>query len=428
MKKLLIVLALAAGVALPARIPCADIIQLMNGNKLEGQVVKETDDEIKLKTLVGTVTLKKDEIVKIERGLTALQQFENSVKTLKDDDTVAHYTLGVWCKEHGLTRQAREEFAKVVAADPDNIEAHRQLGHVLQGGTWMSEEDAMKAKGFVWYQGRWITKREADAVGEKEKEGEWKEKLRKASRLLEGSKPDEGRKVFEEITPGAIVNQAVVIAALRDITADEGPAARVQAVKALARLHTAEAFDAIIELLLNEKKQDVARAAVDELKAINAKRAARQLGRAIRDLRHNVVAATNEQKPELVRSIERACRALGLLGEPMAVPDLAECVVMEVNYLRDKKAPAKLSGPVDSTTDTTRTVGGVPIETTTTSGVSISSGTPDTELMKNYYSEDARDSLRELTGQRFDFERVKWLEWWAANKPVLPPEEDEFDL
>ena len=42
MKKLLIVLALMSGVALPARIACADTIHLKNGNKIEGQIIKET--------------------------------------------------------------------------------------------------------------------------------------------------------------------------------------------------------------------------------------------------------------------------------------------------------------------------------------------------------------------------------------------------
>ena len=428
MQKLLILLALAACVALPARMAWADIIQLKNGNKLEGVIVKETEDEIKLKTTVGSITLKKDDIVKIERGLTALQQFENTVKTLKDDDTVAHYTLGVWCKEHSLTKQAREEFTKVVAADPENADAHRQLGHVLQGGTWMTEDDAMKAKGFVWHQGKWITKKEADSIKEKEKKHEWTDKLRRAARLLDGPKSTEGARVFESITPAAIINPTVVIAALRDVTENEGPAARKEAIKALVRLHTSEAFDAIIEVVLNEKNPEVAQAAANELKALNPKRAARQLARAIRDLRHSLVTATNEQKPDAVRGIERACRALGSLGEPMAVPDLAECVMMEVNYIRDKKSASTLTGPLNSTTESTRNVNGVPVDMTTSSGVSISTSVPDTELMKYYYSEDARNALRQLTGQRFDFERAKWLGWWAANKPVLPPEETEFDL
>ena len=419
---------LCAAVALTASRLLADTVYLKNGNKFEGEVIKETDDLVKLKTTIGTVTLQKEDIKRIEKGITSLQQYLNTAKTLKDDDTAGHCALGVWCKEHGLKKQSRDEFQKVVDANADHADAHKELGHVLQAGKWVTEEDAMKAKGFVLHEGRWITKTEADVIGEKAKEDEWKEKLRQAARKLEGSHPEEGKQVFESITPASTVNQAVVIAALRSVVEREGPIARQEAIRTLARLHAPDSFEAIVESILNEDKLEVTQVAVDELKGLNTKRAARALMKVLREIRGKINTATNEQKPELVQVIARASRALGLLGDEMAVPELAESVVVEVNYMRPITSTASTAGMSSSTLQPGGRINGVPIEIPRTSSVSISSGRPDEELVKNYYCEEARTALHQMTGQRFDFERKKWLQWWAANKPVIEPEEKEFEL
>ena len=220
----------------------------------------------------------------------------------------------------------------------------------------------------------------------------------------------------------------IAIPALQGVIDSEGPAGRSEAIRTLARLRTPEAFDAIVEAILNEKKSDVADVAVGELTRLNSKRAARQLAKACHDMRHSLVTAANGAKPDIVRAIERASRALGAIGEPMAVPELVECLTLEINYLRDKRSSSTARGPLSSTSESTRTISGVPIETKTSSSVSISTTVPDTELVKDYYNDAARLALRQLTGQRFDFERKKWLEWWAAKKPVLPPDEKDFDL
>jgi len=426
MQKYHIAIMLLACIAV-LRASTADVVHLKNGNKIEGEIITETDDDVKLKTTIGSITLKKEDIDRIEKGVTALRKYENTAKTLKDDDTLAHYTLGIWCKEHGLPRQAKDEFLKVIAADPEHVEARRELGHVLQGGKWMTEDESMIAKGFVKHAGAWITREQADALAEKKEIAELKDKLCRAAKLLDGPNSKEGRKVFESITPQS-ADLTVAIPALRAVIDSEGPAGRMEAIRTLARLHTAEAFDAIVETLLNEKKSDVADAAIQELKALNSKRAARQLMKACEELRRSLILAANDAKPDMVRAIERASRALGALGESMAVPELAECLTIEVNYLRDKRSTSRIDGPLSSGTESTRTVGGVPVEMKTSSSISISTNVPDKELVKDYYNDDARVALWQLTGQRFDFERKKWLEWWAANKPVLPPDEKDFDL
>ena len=54
--------------------------------------------------------------------------------------------------------------------------------------------------------------------------------------------------------------------------------------------------------------------------------------------------------------------------------------------------------------------------------------TKKTKTIPKYYNEEASEALRRLTGERFDFEKRKWLEWWAMHKPVFLPEDHEFEL
>ncbi|HUS57248.1 MAG TPA: HEAT repeat domain-containing protein [Planctomycetota bacterium] len=404
-----------------------DILHLKNGNKIEGQITSEGDADVRIRTTVGSVTIKRDDIERIEKKVSPLQQYENTAGTIDDDDSVGHYTLGMWCKENGLKKQAREQFLKTLAANPEHVDAHKELGHVLHAGKWMTEEESMKAKGFVLHQGRWITSNEAEGVAQKTRQDDWRARLKSAADTLQAGNLAAGRKLFDSIT-ASTPEPAAVAAALVSLAEHPSAEARKEIVKALGRLRTPEAFDGLIEVLLNEKSLEIAQAAVTEARKINGKRAVRQLTTALNDIRFRISTAANDQKPALVRAVERGCLALGLFGDDMAVPELVNCLVIEVNYAHDVSSPTKTEGPLTSTTTPFGTVGGVPIETTTTSSVSITTKSSDTEIVRFFYNDEASSALRSITGQRFDFERKKWLQWWAARKPVLPPEEDEFDM
>ena len=54
-----------------AQFATADIIYLKNGNTYEGQIVKEDDEKLAVKTTIMTIVLSKDEIKGIERDYPA---------------------------------------------------------------------------------------------------------------------------------------------------------------------------------------------------------------------------------------------------------------------------------------------------------------------------------------------------------------------
>ena len=72
--------------------------------------------------------------------------------------------LGEWADARGLGTQAREAYNRALAASPDDPRANEALGNVQMGGRWVSEDESYKARGYVQYEGEWITPAEHEAI------------------------------------------------------------------------------------------------------------------------------------------------------------------------------------------------------------------------------------------------------------------------
>src|SRR6185436_6114388 len=91
---------------------------------------------------------------------------------LAPDDTEGWLVLGEWAREQGLHDQARRAFESVLAADPGHAAAHRALGHVSTDDRWMTREDSLRARGYVRFEGEWITADERQVILEERRVAE----------------------------------------------------------------------------------------------------------------------------------------------------------------------------------------------------------------------------------------------------------------
>jgi hypothetical protein len=66
----------------------ADIIHLKNGNTYEGQIVKEDDEKVAVKTTIMTVILSKDEIKAIQRDYPSLDSRLAAGETFDIEDVL----------------------------------------------------------------------------------------------------------------------------------------------------------------------------------------------------------------------------------------------------------------------------------------------------------------------------------------------------
>ena len=143
---------------------CADEVLMKGGGRLTGQISSQTEEAVTIDIGAGTMTVPMSSVVDIKRGASPLAEYRDRAAKLSPDAIEGWRELGRWANRHGLSVQAHEAYRKVRAANPNDLDANRALGLVLYEGTWMSEEDSYKARGYVKHGSDWMSPAERDAM------------------------------------------------------------------------------------------------------------------------------------------------------------------------------------------------------------------------------------------------------------------------
>jgi hypothetical protein len=149
-----------------------DELFLKGGGRVTGEIVNETAAAVTVDIGAGKMTVQKSSVVRVERSASPLQQYRAQAATLAPEDVEGWRMLGRWAARQGLSKQAREAFAKVKAVVPDDPEANRVLGLVQLDGRWVTEKESFTARGFVQFEGEWMTPGERQAIVEERRAGE----------------------------------------------------------------------------------------------------------------------------------------------------------------------------------------------------------------------------------------------------------------
>ena len=102
-----------------------DVVHTYDGRKITGRIVREDTEVVVVKTRYGEITLDKSDIERIEEGKLPEEIYKEKAKALGENDAQGHYELGKWCRENGLYPEAKNEFNRVIVANP-NHEGARQ--------------------------------------------------------------------------------------------------------------------------------------------------------------------------------------------------------------------------------------------------------------------------------------------------------------
>jgi hypothetical protein len=128
-----------------------------------------------------------------------------AAKLSQEDLAKERYLLGEFAKKHGLLDEARAEFRAAVAADPGHAASREALGEVRAGDRWVPYDEAMKLKGLVRRDGRWILEEEAAVLDlpakEKARRAEEQSKVADLLRTF-GRTRENARKFAEEALAG----------------------------------------------------------------------------------------------------------------------------------------------------------------------------------------------------------------------------------
>jgi hypothetical protein len=153
-----------AAAVLAAAPALADEIHMKGGGRVSGRIVEKTATRVTIETGPGRVTLPLSRVERIVEGRSALEAFAERAFSLGAGDVAGWAELARWAEERDLLTQARGAWQRVLATDPTNPEANAGLGRVALDGVWMSRDDAYRARGYVSYEGRWLTPAEHEAA------------------------------------------------------------------------------------------------------------------------------------------------------------------------------------------------------------------------------------------------------------------------
>lgn len=146
----------------------ADDVFLKNGRKFEGVIAETTDTQVRIRMQGGVVSLPRSQVLRVESKDSDLSGYLRRKEALRRSaDTRARdwLELARWAKSHGLEQGAREAALMAAELEP-KLEGLAPLlrgfkyAYDEQAGRWISYEESMRKRGFVFTQGAWISREE----------------------------------------------------------------------------------------------------------------------------------------------------------------------------------------------------------------------------------------------------------------------------
>jgi hypothetical protein len=157
----------------------ADEVYLTSGGQLSGRIVSRTETQIEIDIGAGRITVPTASVARVEVKKSALEKYEERAAKIPATDADAWVALGDWASREGLGTQARAAYTRAKAAAPDDPRANEGLGNVNVDGRWVTQVEGYRLRGYVPFEGDWITpaehevilrERAAEAAQEKERQ------------------------------------------------------------------------------------------------------------------------------------------------------------------------------------------------------------------------------------------------------------------
>ena len=160
----------------------ADEVFIKGAGSISGRVLEQTPTQVLVDVGGGTIGIPTTKVARIVKAPTELDEFDARAARLGRWDLEGWRSLGRWASAKGLDRQARQAYERILAVMPDDPEALEALGFVLLEDRWVPEAVALRARGFVKYEGEWMLPDEArlrlDAAAQWQAAREAEEKAR----------------------------------------------------------------------------------------------------------------------------------------------------------------------------------------------------------------------------------------------------------
>lgn len=388
--------------ALPAR---GDLFHLRDGSVVDGKVVGEGRDIVKVKTAQGVVTVQRSQIERREALPPPWERYVDEKK--KHPDTAdGHFELAMWCRKHGMTKQMKDELKRTIELDPDHADARRELGFVRKNDRWVKSRTAAGP-------GR------PGAVGDDEDRlarqiiTSWFIKVRAIrTGRLDGPDRDELHPLFIEGRKQILaIKDPLALPALAGILSGGSESTRTLLVEALSKFPQDEATMNLLVVALFDPSPQIRRAAAVELIPRKDERVVMRL--------IDALASDEEQV------LRNAATALGVLKAEQAVEPLIPRLEYKTrgpvsvprnvyfdDVFRDFRRPTIIV--IDG-----RQVVHVPYEICALGPGSVIGTYWTTEIQTiSVYRTEVQEALIAITGTNFGFDANAWRAWWRTEHPA----------
>ena len=323
-------------------------------------------------------------------------------------------SLAEWCRSKGLRTQREDVLRRILSIDPDDAAAHQGLGEARYDGQWKTHEEEMRSRGFVKFEGRYVTPQEItirkNLQSRRKLEHDWTEKIRGWTQAMfsdDAEKRRRGRAQLMKVT-----DPKAIPALNRVVRASESEDMRALYVHILSRIPGPEPVSLLVQQSLFDSSQAV-RVAAQEL--ITPQR---------RDQACPIYA--HELKNSENDVVRRAAMMLEKIGDDRFVPQLIDALVtthqVATQVLDNSNTysfgrngtfgnPDSIALPPD--------VAGKLAAGAYPNGI-IVMPTPDqmarvrtVMVPREFKNSEALSALETLTKQSFGYDKDEWKRWWA---------------
>ena len=373
---------------LAASATAADVLVLTNGERLVGQLLNPTESPRKQYVFQpaegAKVTLDVSQVQKVIHARPEELEYER-IRPTYADTAAAQWELAQWCHEHQLKSQRETHLRRVIELEPNNVEAHRALGHIKIEGRWTSLEEDRKRNGYVFYKGKWVTTKEAELLKDKKEfdaaQLVWCQKVKRWRGWIKSGREKEAIENLRAI------NEPMAVKALGlGLCDDDDQETRMICAEVLAKINTHDAAGALAKAALYDSENEVRQLCIDLLQT---------------EKRPDVVTYfTTQLKHKDNETINMAGYCLGRMKDPVATKPLIDALVTAHKFKINPGGEMNLG------------FGGGP----GIKGGGMSAGQKPTTVRKELPNQAVLDALVIITGKNFDFNVQAWKNWYADQK------------
>jgi hypothetical protein len=301
-----------------ARLSRADVFELKDGGRIEGQLIEGASANKVTYTIDlatgGRVTIPRSQVAKVDSKSAADAEYQKLARS-SPDTVEAHWKMAQWCREQKLRDEFQKHLTRILEIDPDHEAARTALGFRKKDGQWMNRDDVMAARGLVWYDGHYVAPQHVELL-ERQKESkvtqaDWANNIDRLRRQLTGRRHDNSAKARAEIQ--SIRDPAAADAIVGALRREQDLEVKRLWMEVAARLDSRTAIDALVEISLHDPDPDFRRDSLEYL--VNSGRPG---------LATPYIRALKSPDNEI---INRAGEALGEIGNRDAIGPLIDALV-----------------------------------------------------------------------------------------------------